>query len=108
MVLHVATLVAAELLGIAMCWLLWSLVAANRTTMAQPASGSGVAALALARGAEVQQQLRQRLGGGGDGGYCGAGEITAPLLPQPDEASSSSSGGAAAASSRLEGDVEAG
>lgn len=57
---HLPTVIAAEVLGVFMCWFLFVLVLVNRGVMRQPAANDPAAAVALSRSQLRQQQLRTR------------------------------------------------
>jgi hypothetical protein len=79
--LHLPTLIAAEVLGIAMAWFLLGLVYFNRRVIAQPAAGDPIIALHTRSAAALQEQRLAVQDWVSQQEPAGVGpELTAPLL----------------------------
>ena len=79
--LHLPTLLAAEVLGIAMAWFLLGLVYFNRRVIAQPAAGDPIIALHTRSAAALQEQRMAVQDWVSQQEPAGVGpELTAPLL----------------------------
>lgn len=90
---HMPTMVAAEVLGMFMCWFLFVLVLVNRRVMLQPAADDPAAAVALSRSQLRQRQQRVRDWVSNTEAPEGLGpEITAPLLAGHAAASGTAGG----------------